>query len=512
MMKRREFLSGSAAIGVAAALHGNASAFGRLGDEFGSLTDLGTASNWPPANATNLAAVLAPCRTIWSDAFSSLSLRTGGYASGLATGYNDPTSKGVWSFNGENYMNTAAQYQGSNSWSQMINGNFNWQATDAAFPQYALGALIDLTSSGLSLKASDQYPLIRAAVPAISGQVSYLASLLSTASAAKFATPYVRRVRFTLDTMGASDFSAIWSLGEHYALDINDTSFKHYEIDDFERFGGDSGLQSLAQTTHIDPGTGIVDGGGSFNTGVNIGPAVLHELVVLHTDSYINMWFDGVLRQQITTPANSAKANDRHHILLNMLAGVSWERYPGQFTGSISGTTLTVTSIDPTTKLATGQGITGAGVTASTSITALGTGTGGTGTYTVNNSQTVASSTLQASLVIGTPSMTVRSVEILRPYGKATDLIPPAPPVPALTWGGSFPGGAIPVGTTNGTVVGTLSGASSYTTFGYAGLTVSGSNLVTSGALSAGTKTFYIRGLDASSVPGIAPKLTAIIS
>jgi hypothetical protein len=41
--------------------------------------------------------------------------------------------------------------------------------------------------------------------------------------------------------------------------------------------------------------------------------------------------------------------------------------------------------------LKVGDLITGAGVAAFTIITALGTGTGGTGTYTVNNSQTVAS-------------------------------------------------------------------------------------------------------------------------
>jgi hypothetical protein len=64
-------------------------------------------------------------------------------------------------------------------------------------------------------------------------------------------------------------------------------------------------------------------------------------------------------------------------------------------TGSISTTTLTVTAVTSGT-LFVGQTIQGAGVTTQTIITALGTGTGGVGTYTVNNSQTVASSTLYA--------------------------------------------------------------------------------------------------------------------
>src|SRR5271154_6223957 len=53
-------------------------------------------------------------------------------------------------------------------------------------------------------------------------------------------------------------------------------------------------------------------------------------------------------------------------------------------TGSISGTTLTVTAT-PSGALGPSQTISGPGVTSGTQITAFGTGTGGTGTYTVNN-------------------------------------------------------------------------------------------------------------------------------
>ena len=64
-----------------------------------------------------------------------------------------------------------------------------------------------------------------------------------------------------------------------------------------------------------------------------------------------------------------------------------------QVTGSISGTTLTVTAVTSGT-LYVGQTIQGTGVTALTIITALGTGSGGAGTYTVSTSQTVSSTTL----------------------------------------------------------------------------------------------------------------------
>jgi hypothetical protein len=69
-------------------------------------------------------------------------------------------------------------------------------------------------------------------------------------------------------------------------------------------------------------------------------------------------------------------------------------------TGSISGTTLTVTAVASGT-LAVGAYITGTGITAGTNITVLGTGTGGTGTYTVSASQTVSSTTITRQPAVG---------------------------------------------------------------------------------------------------------------
>jgi hypothetical protein len=68
------------------------------------------------------------------------------------------------------------------------------------------------------------------------------------------------------------------------------------------------------------------------------------------------------------------------------------------FTGSTSGTTLTVTTVSSGT-IAINQSLYGIGVLPETVITALGTGTGGTGTYTINRSQTVASGTLSSATV-----------------------------------------------------------------------------------------------------------------
>ena len=63
------------------------------------------------------------------------------------------------------------------------------------------------------------------------------------------------------------------------------------------------------------------------------------------------------------------------------------------FTGSTSGTTLTVTSVASGT-LHAGMTITNSSLSTKSVITALGTGTGGAGTYTISNSQTVGSSTM----------------------------------------------------------------------------------------------------------------------
>ena len=65
------------------------------------------------------------------------------------------------------------------------------------------------------------------------------------------------------------------------------------------------------------------------------------------------------------------------------------------FTGSTSGTTLTVTAITNGT-IAAGQSLFSVGVTNETVITALGTGTGGIGTYTINLSQTLTSRQMTA--------------------------------------------------------------------------------------------------------------------
>ncbi|CAB4123399.1 hypothetical protein UFOVP41_51 [uncultured Caudovirales phage] len=115
-----------------------------------------------------------------------------------------------------------------------------------------------------------------------------------------------------------------------------------------------------------------------------------------------------------------------------------------QFIGSISGTTLTVTLMKSGT-IATGQQLFGSGVVPETVITGLGTGTGGVGTYTINNTQTIASevfdSAAVAAKVTGSISGTILTVT-------------------AVASGTIYPGQTIQgTGVTTGTIVTALGGS-----------------------------------------------------
>ena len=69
-----------------------------------------------------------------------------------------------------------------------------------------------------------------------------------------------------------------------------------------------------------------------------------------------------------------------------------------KMTGSIAGTTLTVTAVSPLSPgtIVVGSMIFGAGVAAGTRVISFGNGTGGVGTYAISPTQTLGSQTLSA--------------------------------------------------------------------------------------------------------------------
>ena len=76
--------------------------------------------------------------------------------------------------------------------------------------------------------------------------------------------------------------------------------------------------------------------------------------------------------------------------------GTGIRPYTTTFTGSMSGTTLTVTVLGQGAPITVGMYVDGSSVTDGTYITAFGTGTGGLGTYTINQSVTASSTAMTA--------------------------------------------------------------------------------------------------------------------
>lgn len=90
-------------------------------------------------------------------------------------------------------------------------------------------------------------------------------------------------------------------------------------------------------------------------------------------------------------------ANSLNGVAITQTPSITFQGQPApQFTGSISGTTLTVTAVTSGT-LVVGETLYGAGIAAGTTITAQASGTGGAGTYTLSTSQTVTSEGLSAA-------------------------------------------------------------------------------------------------------------------
>ena len=143
-----------------------------------------------------------------------------------------------------------------------------------------------------------------------------------------------------------------------------------------------------------------------------------------------------------------------------------------QFIGYISGTTLYVTTMKKGT-ITANQQVFGDGIVAETIITALGTGTGGVGTYTVNNTQTKASTTLNTAAVAAK----------ITGYISGTVLT-----VTAVTSGTLYPGQTIQgVGVTLGTIITALGGSAALSfsiTTGGTGYAVGDTVTVTGGIYS----------------------------
>jgi hypothetical protein len=157
--------------------------------------------------------------------------------------------------------------------------------------------------------------------------------------------------------------------------------------------GGEGGFAQSAQSDgtwympynvfaiQLDSYSPLTNGGSFSYSSVQLyqDPQVAYMPIVTGNPDYIPMYSTNKISTS-PVPLNTPSSTQ---------AGVAGSA----FTASISGTTLTVTAVASGT-IIVGQTVSNTGstsVSAGTKITALGTGSGGTGTYTINNSQTVAS-------------------------------------------------------------------------------------------------------------------------
>ena len=133
----------------------------------------------------------------------------------------------------------------------------------------------------------------------------------------------------------------------------------------------------------------------AYLRGGNISGLTLAQLQAVSTSGVLTMTIDG---QTITSSAiNLSGATSFSNAATIIQTAIG--NYDAVVTAAISATTMTVSAVSSGT-LAVGQVISGTGVTAGTTITALGTGTGGTGTYTVSVSQTASSTTISAGMTL----------------------------------------------------------------------------------------------------------------
>lgn len=111
------------------------------------------------------------------------------------------------------------------------------------------------------------------------------------------------------------------------------------------------------------------------------------------SDQFLNFWFDDTKWWTGTSPGQLLCLNYGGSVHIGAMDASNHKPAATvTFTGSITATTLTAGT--PTGTIAVDQLLTGTNVIPGTRIMAFGSGTGGSGTYTVNISQTVASTAI----------------------------------------------------------------------------------------------------------------------
>lgn len=146
-------------------------------------------------------------------------------------------------------------------------------------------------------------------------------------------------------------------------------------------------------TQPIDIISGALRAIGALESGETPDASTANDAFLLFNDM-LDQWSNSPLMIYYTTDIVHTLTSNQYQYTIGP-GGIG-----STLTGSISGTTLTVTSLT-SGSLSIGQTLSGTGITAGTTITGFNTGAGGQvnypGTYTVSIAQTAASTTITAS-------------------------------------------------------------------------------------------------------------------
>jgi len=210
---------------------------------------------------------------------------------------------------------------------------------------------------------------------------------------------------FKLFSSGGTVTATISQLPQNYFVqnitfgDFNNDGWVDLEVcddDDFAKiYQNNSGTLAFTTSlinTNINPG--LTYGNDPYDSG-NYGSVWTDidndgdlDLYIAHCRQSTSSYIDQRRRDRLFI-------NDGSNSYTENAASTGLETGLGIVTGSVAGTTLTVTAVSSGT-LSVGQHVYGTGIANGSTITALGTGIGGIGTYTLSNSSTTGAITITA--------------------------------------------------------------------------------------------------------------------
>jgi hypothetical protein len=277
-----------------------------------ALMIIGTA----PVLADENPASMAPAgyKLVWSDEFTTLSLRTGGWTyAGLASG------SGTWSAPGAYYESDPRGIEGY-GFDWFINPTYDrWPAAYPTHGQFAI------TSEGLRIRSEAPWPSMVPILPRLArhrNAVPWMSGQMNSFHAVRIRPPFYFEARAKMPRGVGRPWPAIWLVTGAHRPYPNDYG-REYEIDVHEGFGDSDRLHAAihwnpSATSHDFPTRGVVDklAGVDLSAGFNTwGCQVSRDRQVF--------FFNGAEVGRVETPG-SADIDQPFGIILDVSAGIPW--------------------------------------------------------------------------------------------------------------------------------------------------------------------------------------------